>query len=359
MTEALGGERVLVVEPSPGLLRRAARAGFLAWPLADTGDAAALRAAVAGAVREHGIAHVLNLAGVRAAGAVFAGAEDAGVAAHAAHTVEALTDRGALRVLLGRHPRLRVRARRVWGADGVQEAVGGFGGQAVVVRSALAGGRRRAVLLRGEREVRRWRLGQAGSGEREPFVVEEYLPGPQYAVETLSVDGMHQVLGIIALDTTGPPRFVTTTHLYPAPLAGRDEATVRSAVCAVLDLAGVENGAVRTTVVHSPGGTPRVLASRQGLDRADHAARLVRLAVGADLEEAALRALRGEVPAPVPAGRSAAVGVLCGADGVRCGADGGRCGHAPVAVVGAGPSQVLGLLAAARARLAGVGRGVT
>ncbi|MFE2111045.1 acetyl-CoA carboxylase biotin carboxylase subunit family protein [Kitasatospora sp. NPDC059463] len=413
-----GAQRVLVVEPSPELLRRAARAGFLVWSLADrgrrggahlrevagrsrglllvdTGDAPAVRGAVACAVREHGIAHVLNLGGVRTAGPVFAAAQDAGVAVNPAHTVEVLTDRGALRALLSPHPRLRVRARRAYGGAGVERAVAGFGGQAVVVRSARPGGPRRAELLRGQREVGRWRLGQGGGGQ-EPFVVEEYLPGPQYAVETLSVDGMHQVLGIIALETTGPPHFVTTTHLYPAPLAGRDEAAIRSAVCAVLDLAGFENGAVRTTVVHGPGGTPRVLACRPGLDRADHAARLVRLAGGADLEEAALRALTGEVPAAVPAGRSAVVGLVCGppgdgaGDGAGGGFDGGGFGagvlagvrelpcvagvevagrgvspgcaahgHGLVAVVGAGARQALGHLAAARARLAGVGREVT
>ncbi|UGY92397.1 ATP-grasp domain-containing protein [Streptomyces gobiensis] len=329
MTDTLSANRVLMVLPSHRLVRKAAEAGCRVWSvwdpalrdrtyldkvaqyseqllLADMDDETALRALIARTAREHQVTQVMHLGGVRAMGPVLAEAEALGLGANPAHAVRLLSDRGALRELLRTHPRLRVHARRAADAAGVREAMAHFAGAPFVVKSAVASGGCDAAFIRDTHELGRWERRAAALGSCGPFVIEEYLTGPQYAVETLSVDGMHQVVGITAARTTGPPRFVTTSHVHPAPLGVRDEAAIRSAVCALLDLVAFECGPAHTEVVQTPGG-PRILASRAGLG-GGHIPLLVELASGTDLEEETFRALTGRVPMLASARRTAMIG---------------------------------------------------
>ncbi|MGA4957291.1 ATP-grasp domain-containing protein [Streptomyces lavendulocolor] len=324
-------ERVLMVLPSDRLVRTASAAGCRVWSvwdpalrepayldevarhserllLADLDDEAGLRALVARTARYHRLTHVLHLGGARAVAPVLAEADALGLGTNPAEAVRTLGDRGALRDLLRDCPRLRVRAERAADAAAVREAVARFGGAPVVVKSARAAGPCGATLVRGPYGSADWEREAAAGGTRGPFLVEEYLTGPQYAVETLSVDGMHQIAGITATRTAGPPRFETVSHLHPAPLGDRAEAEIRSAVCALLDLAGFENGATHTTVVRTPHGT-RVLACRAGLG-GDGIPQLVELAVGTDLETEAFRALTGGLLAPPTRRRTAVAGFV-------------------------------------------------
>jgi hypothetical protein len=64
---------------------------------------------------------------------------------------------------------------------------------------------------------------------------DERPQGPEFRVETMTSNGMHQVVGI--------------AHPQDAPPAEPEQATLRSAVMALLDLAGHESGSAHTTVV--------------------------------------------------------------------------------------------------------------
>ncbi|GAA2486121.1 ATP-grasp domain-containing protein [Streptomyces gobitricini] len=339
MTDTLSGsppdtrsaERVLMVLPSERLVRTAAAAGCRVWSvwdpalrerayldevarhserllLADLDDEAGLRALIARTAREHRVTHVLHLGGARAVTPVLAEAEALGLGANPVDAVRTLGDRGAMRELLWSYPRLRVRAERAVDAAAVRRAVTRFAGFPVVVKSAEVSGSCGATLLRGPYGLADWERAVVARGTPGPFLVEEYLPGPQYAVETLSVDGMHQVAGITTTRTTGPPHFETVSHVHPAPLGDRAEAEIRSAVCALLDLAGFENGPTHTTVVRTPDGI-RVLASRAGLG-GDGIPLLVELARGTDLEAESFRALTGGLLTPPALGRTAMAGFV-------------------------------------------------
>ncbi|GGU26791.1 ATP-grasp domain-containing protein [Streptomyces lavendofoliae] len=324
-------ERVLMVLPSDRLVRTAAAAGCRVWSvwdpalrerayldevarhserllLADLDDEAGLRALIARTAHEHRVTHVMHLGGARAAASVLAEAGALGLGSNPADAVRTLGDRGAMRELLRDYPRLRVRAERAADAAAVPRAVARFGGAPVVVKSARAAGPCGATLVRGPYGSADWEREAAARDTPGPFLVEEYLPGPQYAVETLSVDGMHQVVGVTATRTTGPPRFEAVSHVHPAPLGDRAEAEIRSAVCALLDLAGFENGPTHTTVVRTPHGT-RVLAARAGLG-GDGIPLLVELARGTDLETESFRALTGGLLTPPTLRRTAMAGFV-------------------------------------------------
>lgn len=394
MTDSLSGtlpdtrsaERILMVLPSDRLVRTAAEAGCRVWSvwdpalrdrayldevarhserllLADLDDETGLRALIARTAREHRVTHVMHLGGARAMVPVLAEAATLGLGANPAQAMRLLSDRAAMRELLRTHPRLRVRAERAADTAGVRAAVARFAGAPVVVKSAAVSGRCGATLVGDAYGIGDWERAVAAHDVPGPFLVEEYLPGPQYAVETLSVDGMHQVAGIIATRTTGPPHFETVSHVHPAPLGARAEAEIRSAVCALLDLAGFECGPAHTQVVRTPDG-PRVLASRAGFG-GDRIPLLVELACGVDLEAESFRALTGGLlPTPGPR-RTAMTGFVRlpgggGPDGSAIGAlrampyvhavdvrtRPGR--SAQVVVTGDGPEEAARHLAAAR-----------
>ncbi len=47
-------------------------------------------------------------------------------------------------------------------------------------------------------------------------LIEEYLQGKQYSVETISCNGKHEIVAITEEFTDGPPNFIETHHLIPA-----------------------------------------------------------------------------------------------------------------------------------------------
>lgn len=48
------------------------------------------------------------------------------------------------------------------------------------------------------------------------WIIEPYIEGPEYSIETISSNGEHYIIGITAKDTTGKPNFIETGHSVPA-----------------------------------------------------------------------------------------------------------------------------------------------
>ncbi|MBD0840758.1 phosphoribosylglycinamide synthetase [Streptomyces sp. TRM68416] len=300
-------DRILMVLPRARLVRKAVDAGHRVWSVwdpvrrdaaergevaryseevltVDVTDESALRALVVRAAQEHRIGHVMYLGSGMGAWPVLEEAHRLGLGANPPQSHLLLGDRAALCELLHGHARLGVCFRRVELRTELHAAVDELGGPPVVVRSLARDVDRRPVLAPGPGALEAWAGRTPG-----PYLVEEFLAGPQYTVSTLSVDGMHQVVGITATRTGGPPHLVTLEHVHPAPLGDRESAEIRSAVCALLDLAGFEHGPADITVVLTGTG-PRIVSSRPGFSR-DGIPLLLRLARGVDLEAAFFQTL--------------------------------------------------------------------
>ncbi|MFI8995036.1 ATP-grasp domain-containing protein [Streptomyces sp. NPDC053542] len=123
----------------------------------------------------------------------------------------------------------------------------------------------------------------------ERFLLEEYLDGPEYSVESLSFDGRHTVVAITEKRTH--TEFVELGHALPARLAPGVEAEITGCVTAFLDAVGLRQGPAHTEVRLSSRG-PKVIEShdRTGGDRISE---LVEAAYGIDLEARALAWLSG------------------------------------------------------------------
>ncbi|MEU2829536.1 ATP-grasp domain-containing protein [Streptomyces lavendulae] len=328
MTHPRTAGRLLMVMPYEQLVRKAVEAGFRVWSvwdpklrpaayldqvaahseellLTDFEDEAALRALVARAAREHRVDHVLHLGSERSMAPVVAEAEALGLSPNTAASVRLLNDKHAMRGLLNAAGVSVVRVREAAGLAEVEPVLAEFGLPAVVKPTNSAGSRG-VALVRTAADLAEWAERVKAAGIEGPFIVEEFLRGPEFSVETLSVGGAHQVVGITAKQTSGPPGFVETGHVHPAPLDPADAQAIRSTVTALLDLSGFAFGPAHTEVILTPAG-PRVVESQARLG-GDRIPLLVEVATGFDLEAAIFRGLAGEDVRAPAAHRYASVG---------------------------------------------------
>ncbi|SES33199.1 hypothetical protein SAMN05216188_13412 [Lentzea xinjiangensis] len=233
----------------------------------DAGDGDAVARTVASVVRNHRITHVLTADGFPATQAV----PDA---ARAAHVLA--EDRRLAEVLAtSRYP--MIRRRTATGAD-IAETVARIG-LPVVIRSGWCD----EVVLRRGAELAEW----LGGGEPGPVEVEEFVVGPRVVITTVTLDGMHRVVGVTAKWTTGGG----VRYLHPAELDEALACEARASAMAVLDLVGYEFGPAETTLVLSDRG-PRVVSVRPGFGTRT-VTRLIETVSGIDVQTELLRALAG------------------------------------------------------------------
>jgi biotin carboxylase len=321
-------DRLLMVMPYHQLARKAVEAGFKVWAvwdpalrgeeylnqvrehcqellLADFRDEAGLRALIAATARTQGIGRVLHLGTEASMVSVAAVAEALGLSPNPATAISLLNDKAAMRELLNSHDVSVVRAERAGTHAEVRAALCALGLPAIVKPAALSGSRG-VALIRDEAELAAWCRRVDEAGLPGPYIVEEYLSGPEFSVETLTVDGVHHVVGVTAKQTSGPPGFVETGHLFPAPLPEQDRTMIESTATALLDLAGYRFGPAHTEVILTPRG-PRIVESQARLG-GDRIPLLIETATGFDIEAEVFRALAGQPLPPVTAHRLASIG---------------------------------------------------
>lgn len=66
-------------------------------------------------------------------------------------------------------------------------------------------------------------------------LIEAFATGDEYSVESLSLDGQHQILGITRKHTSGAPGYVETGHDFPAELDDTSRSRIEDAVLWLLD----------------------------------------------------------------------------------------------------------------------------
>jgi biotin carboxylase len=175
----------------------------------------------------------------------------------------------------------------------------------VVVKPTGLDGSRGVRLIEHASDVRAW-AGELGAyGYRGPVLVEEYLRGPEFSVETVTTESRHHVVGITAKRLGPPPGFVEMGHVYPAPLPEADRAAIAELVVAFLDAAGYRFGPTHTEVILTAQG-PRIVESQARLG-GDRIPQLIEVASGFDIEAALFRALAG---GPVDPGRAQRLGCI-------------------------------------------------
>ncbi|MFJ6610261.1 ATP-grasp domain-containing protein [Streptomyces sp. NPDC091289] len=147
------------------------------------------------------------------------------------------------------------------------------------------------------------------------FIMEEYLDGPEYSVESFSFGGRHVVVAVTE-KFTDPAHCAELGHAMPARLPSGTEETVRESVSRFLDRIGYRDGVSHTEIRIGEKG-PRVIESHNRV-AGDAIPDLVRSAYGIDLMTLALGwpfGLADELPDRPVARAGASVRVLVGEPG--------------------------------------------
>ncbi|MFL1899212.1 ATP-grasp domain-containing protein [Streptomyces tauricus] len=92
-----------------------------------------------------------------------------------------------------------------------------------------------------------------GPYDIEQFMMEEYVPGPLYSVETFSFDGRHVVLTVTEA-ITRPRTHVHVGHALPARLSAEDEERMADTARRFLGSMGFRDGPAHTEIILSPRG---------------------------------------------------------------------------------------------------------
>jgi biotin carboxylase len=173
----------------------------------------------------------------------------------------------------------------------------------------------------------------ASCADRDSFLVEQYLAGPEYSVEAIVSRGTVVFSSITRKTTTPPPFCVELEHRVPAGCGAAATAQVTDLLCRVVGALGMGSGIVHLEFRLEPAG-PHIMEVAVRMP-GDLIMEVVQYATGVDLFDATIAVACGERPVPRTAGQRAAcvwypvvpAGVVTAIDGVERTSqlDGVRC----------------------------------
>ncbi|WP_100499722.1 ATP-grasp domain-containing protein [Geodermatophilus chilensis] len=280
--------------------------------LVDFTDRAAYADAIRAAVRESGADHVWHVGSEESMMLAYEVADELGKAVNSPRSVALLNDKLAMRTLLRDKGISSMQFATAEHWQDVAALLADFT-LPVVVKPTTLSASRGTYLLTDPAELPAWGERLAGYGYTGPVLVEEYLRGPEFSVETLTVRGEHHVIGVTR-KLLGPlPHFVEQGHLFGEPDTAE---TSRVAALAVelLDAAGYQCGPAHTEVILTADG-PRIVESQARLG-GDKIPDLIQTAQGFDIKRAMFAALAGRAPRPSGAKSVGHIGYLSFSPGI-------------------------------------------
>jgi biotin carboxylase len=270
-----------------------------------------------------------------------------GIAHNPLPAVTATRDKIATRRLLASAGLPSVRFAECTAAAQLRDFLRQAGGPVIVKPSSGSGSRGVALVSDAGDVNAAWEWCQAGGSP--PAIAEELVTGRELSVETLSLDGGHQVISVTEKLTSGPPSFIETGHQLPARLEQAQAGAVSEVVLRLLEAVGHRWGPAHTEVMLTPAGVP-VLIETQTRFGGDQIWEMVELVTGVRLAAATVAGLFGlDQDGRVPAGAGgAAIRFFAYQDAVVEAVDGVRAARAAPGVrrveIRAAPGTKLGPL---------------
>jgi biotin carboxylase len=230
---------------------------------------------------------------------------DLGVPGDNLEAVRLTRDKTRTRELLNRHGLSPVRYRVCATPADALAFMAGLAGQPVVLKPP-AGGLSEGVFIAETpaQLAERWEWTRRTAGGA--VLVEEYLTGPEYSVESLSRNGVHEVIMITEKVTSGLPGFVEIGHQLPARLEAGERTRIAALIGRFLDLIGQKTGPVHTELRLTPSG-PRLVEAQTRI-AGDQIWEMCEMVTGADMIAETVAALL-DLPAPprTPSAAAAAI----------------------------------------------------
>ena len=206
--------------------------------------------------------------------------------------VRRATDKALMRAALGGPAH-----HRVADPEAAFAAVRALDGDAIVKPVLSSGGRGVTLLPAGAGEDAIARaFAQAAEKSRDRHaIVESFVEGPEFSVETITMGGRTTVLAITDKETAGPPHFVEIAHRQPTATSGTDRrALIRAAVQGIAAL-GIDNAPGHSEIRLSGEG-PVIIEIAARMGGGFIASHLTPLATGVDMVRAAIALALGRTP---------------------------------------------------------------
>jgi biotin carboxylase len=266
--------------------------------LVDFTDRAAYADAIRAAVTEFGADHVWHVGSEDSMMLAYEVADELGKAVNSPRSVALLNDKLAMRTLLRDKGISSVRFATADRWQDVAALLADFT-LPVVVKPTTLSASKGTFLLTDPADLPAWGEMLAAYQYDGPLLIEEYLRGPEFSVETLTVRGEHQVIGVTR-KLLGPlPHFVERGHLFGEPDSAQTSQVAALAV-ELLDAVGYQCGPAHTEVILTEDG-PRIVESQARLG-GDKIPDIIQIAQGFDIKRAMFAALAGRAPRRGPMG---------------------------------------------------------
>lgn len=120
----------------------------------------------------------------------------------------------------------------------------------VVVKKAVGARGRGALLCRDRNDVARAATVLGGGA----LLVEQYVEGPEYAVQTITVDGVTEVVNVLAQHVGPGPRLAEVGYDFPSGLGENGDRELGLFVAAALRALGFDNGIAHVQARVGPAG---------------------------------------------------------------------------------------------------------
>lgn len=234
---------------------------------------------------------------------------DLGIAGDNLAAVLATRDKVATRQLLAQHQLSPVRYRSCADIGEAQLFLRELAGQPMIAKPQDRGLSEGVSVVRTESELAEaWRWTRSVTSG--PVLVEEYLDGPEYSVESISLNGKHEIVSITEKTTTQLPRFIEVGHRAPAMLATTDAEQITRLVTTFLTLIGQRTAPAHTELRLTADG-PRIIESQTRFG-GDQIWEICELVTGVDLMSQTLAELLA-LPQPPrqPSAAAAAIRFFC------------------------------------------------
>ncbi|MEU1290486.1 ATP-grasp domain-containing protein [Kitasatospora sp. NPDC005856] len=169
---------------------------------------------------------------------------------HSPETVRAVADKCAMRRALADAGVSDVLAETVHDAQGILE-VAEKAGYPLICKPVRGVASKGVTRIDGPGDIERalaWGAEGAGDLDSAELLVEPFLSGDEYSVESVSEDGEHLVVGITR-KISEHDHFVEVGHVVPAPLPAADQERIAAAVVDMLRALGVRRGVTHTEVL--------------------------------------------------------------------------------------------------------------
>lgn len=113
----------------------------------------------------------------------------------------------------------------------------------VIVKPTDRSGSRSIMKLEGPEQLDEAVRAACNVSFEKKAIIEEYIEGQEYSIETISFAGIHYFLAVTKKFTTGAPHFIETGHRQPSGLSEQMISCAKEEMFRALDALHVENSA--------------------------------------------------------------------------------------------------------------------